>query len=120
LREGTLNKAQDHFSTELDQSLAAMKLRLESKILAWQDDHASRQKRQIDTLAEHTRSCIKEELGPVLVQSLERCLQDHVQAQYEGVCRDYAARQHEGSGELCNFLSSCEVVMRGALGLRSM
>jgi len=44
-----------------------MMSRLQAKVLGWQDEHISSQKRPIDSIAESTRSCMREELAPVVV-----------------------------------------------------
>lgn len=79
LRNSTVSKAQDYFSGSLDQGMAAMMSRLQAKVLGWQDDHISKQTRPIDSIAESTRACMRDELAPVISQSVEGCLHAHVQ-----------------------------------------
>jgi len=56
----------------------------------------------------------------VVAKTVEGCLQEHVQAEYDGVCRDYVGRSQQGSDELLQFMGSCEEVMRRGLGLRPL
>lgn len=72
-----------------------MMSRIQNKAMGWQDEQLSSQPNQVDSIAEVTRRCMREELAPVVVRSVEGCLQAQVEASYEGMMEEYQNRQRQ-------------------------
>lgn len=118
LRKATVSKAQDFFNNTIENNIGSMEDRLKAKILQMQEKKNQGQEKQHDMIEQQVRTCIREELAPVLVETIEGSLYSQVQGSYEQMAQEYVQRQKQSNQDLQDYMDACEQIMQKGLGLR--
>jgi len=90
LRTNTILKVQSHYDNQLDENLDNMFARLQTKMVSLQNTKIAEHKtNELDWISSASKSCFRDELVPVITQSISQALQTHVTIPYQCAAKDY-------------------------------
>ena len=94
--------------------------RLQSKIISAQDEQiAQQQSSELDWISSTSKTCFRDELAPVITQSIAQTLHTHVAVPYQSVTNEYLHQQAENDRIIYSYLDRYEKeVMQEQLGLQ--